>query len=298
MSPAKKVKSVKAYRITNNILINGEGDSERSLAYFYEFDDRGNRIKEISYDEGEAEQEVTRTFDNGNLMHETVLFITDQVSEEISHVYNSDGLICESVREYSDGSKERTTFEYEGKLLVKRVLYDDDGEVEQEDTFTYENGKVKDHTQMEYGALKKKAVRTYDDKGREIEELRTDEEGNELRVVFEPKDGDKMPDAKVMNTEGKVVEAIVYKYDDQGRLLQEMIESSAKGFKRLDTRYAYDEKGYLVKEETLDRNGLLRKRILREYDDDGILLSEQIHEENPEYGTLVNLTTEFEYEYF
>jgi antitoxin component YwqK of YwqJK toxin-antitoxin module len=117
-------------------------------------------------------------------------------------------------------------------------------------------------------------------------------------VIFEPKEKDKMPNAKVMNADGKVIEAIVYKYDEEGRLLQELIESTARGFKRIDTHYTYDEQGRLVIEETIDHNGVIRKRIDRMYDESGMVISEHLHEENPEYGSYYDLTTEFEYTFF
>lgn len=298
MSGEKKIKAVKAYRITNSILINGNGESTRDLAYFYEFDDDGNRIAEISYEEGNPEHEVKRTFENGNLVCEQITFVTDGVSEVVNNTYDDGGLIVSSVRTYSDGSNEKTEYHYQDGRLIRKVLLDDDGEIESEDNFSYENGKLKEHSVTEYGLLKSKIVRSYNEKGQEIEEIRIDEEGNALKVYFEPKDDKRLPDIKICNSDGKVVEAVVHRYDETGRLMQEIVESSMKGFKRLDTRYTYDERGFLVKEETLDKDGLMRKRILREYDEEGVLQSEQVHEENPEYGTLVNLTTEFEYEFF
>jgi hypothetical protein len=293
-----KVRSVTAFRVTNSIIGSGEGTSERDKAYFYEFDEDGNRIHELSFADGEEEQEVQRVYTNGHVVNEKIIFITDEVSEEVVYDYDDKGLIRSCTRTYSDGSTEKTEFTYDGDHLIRKVLLDDDGEAETEDVFKYENGRVTEHIQKEYGEEKKRSVRKYNEKGQEIEEIRSDDEGTVLKVIFEPKENDRMPDAKVYNADGKIIEAIMYRYDESGRLLQELVETTTKGFRRLDTRYTYDDNGRLILEETLDQNGVLRKRVNRVYDDHDMVVREHQHEENPDYGSYMDLTTEYEYTFY
>lgn len=293
-----KIRSVTAFRINNSILGGGEGHSERSRAYYYEFDENGNRVHEISYSDDEPEQEIKRVFNDGHLMNEEIHFITDDMKEIVKYEYDEKGLIQKVIRSYSDGSTEVAEYSYNDGHPSRKTIKDDDGEVETEDVFVYENGKLKEHTVIEYGEVKHHVLRRHNETGEPIEEVRKTEDGRTFKVVFEPKSDGKLPDTKVYNDQGKLVEVLVYRYDEQGRLVQELVETTNKGYRKMDTRYSYDDGNRITSEETLDQNGLVRKRISRQYDEDGTLVNEHVHEENPEIGSYYDLVTEFEYTHY
>lgn len=298
MSEDKKIRSVKAFRITHS-LISNRTDTEREPAYYYEFDANGNRLLEVTYNDGEEEQKTERAYANSHLTEETIHFITDEMFEKVSYVYNDEGLLVKSNREYSDGSVESAEYTYEGKNLIRKVIVNDEGDVEEEDIFSYEKDRMISHQRKEDGEITLIVKRKYDEQGNLIEEERDDrQEENHFKVLYTPAGANKAPDMKVMNSSGKVVEALAHVYDENGRLLREIMESNYKGFKRHDTSYVYDDIGRIIAEETIDQNGLVRKRVSREYDGDHIVLAEHLHEENPETGLLYDMTTEFEYTFW
>ncbi len=182
-------------------VIRGVNDEEFDIQghpnHYSEFDPDGRPLKEIRYNRhGEFEEMFAYGYDGqGNLISEKYYPQEDEIAEEKTIVRNEAGLILKALKHYQDGSVDTITFEYDQEgQLSKKVTTTDEGEVEQVETFEWEDGNlVHHHIFDENGDLVEELLDsdirqnqtrvTHNDRGQVISEEEIDEDGTVIMTV-------------------------------------------------------------------------------------------------------------------
>jgi hypothetical protein len=172
--------------------------------HYSEFDPEGRPLKEIKYNrQGEFEEMIAYGYDDrGNLVRESYYPEENEIAEEKTFVRNDAGVILHTLKHYQDGSIDTITFEYnEAEELIKRITTTDEGEVEQVETFAWENGEIVDHQIVDEDGelislpddsnIKTSQSRvTHNEKGQLVTEEELDEDGEVYMTVNRSYDDD------------------------------------------------------------------------------------------------------------
>lgn len=146
----KKTRSISVVR-HNYILRHDREDEldETALpSHYTEMDSAGRTIKEISYSAaGDFEEMFEYAYnEKGFLAHEKYSPEEGFVAEEKTFIRNDEGRLIEVKKRYQDGSVDTIDYQYdESGNLVRMTTTDDEGEVEETETFTWENGELSGH---------------------------------------------------------------------------------------------------------------------------------------------------------
>jgi hypothetical protein len=116
--------------------------------HYIEYDKDGHTLKETKYSrQGEFEEMVVYAYDDqGNLCCESYYPAEDEIAEEKTYIRNEAGQVVSALKKYQDGSLDTISYEYNSAgELIKLTTTTDEGEVEQVETFSWENGVLVDH---------------------------------------------------------------------------------------------------------------------------------------------------------
>ena len=190
-----------------------------SLNNEYEYDDKGNLVKETiwSGDTPISGREYVYD-DQGNLIQEKELRgMLDlpylQLSYTIDYTYDQDGNMTSMTVTYQNGSTARTDYVYD------------------------ENGNL---IRKEMGAVVVEYV--YDDKGNILEE-----KNNSTTVQYTYDQNGHLTQKISKNlTSGYVEYSFIYEYDGNGNVIKETQESQMNGHYKGVTSYTYDKNGNLI----------------------------------------------------
>jgi len=146
-------KMVRSITVTqHDYIIRNVNDEEVDIHghpnHYSEYDPDGRPLKEISYSrQGEFEEMYQYGYDpQGNLVHESYFPVEDEIAEEKTFVRNEAGQVLRALKHYQDGSLDTIAYEYnDAGALISRVTTTDEGEVEQVETFEWENGVMVKH---------------------------------------------------------------------------------------------------------------------------------------------------------
>ncbi|MCX6305838.1 MAG: hypothetical protein NT040_12815 [Bacteroidetes bacterium] len=174
-----------------------EVDIQGHPNHYSEFDRDGRPLKEIRYNRhGEFEEMFEYGYDaQGNLIRESYYQIENELAEEKTFIRNDAGVIQHALKHYQDGSLDTITYKYNAAgELVKRTTTTDENEVEQVETFEWENGTLVNHqivdedgeiiTGPEDSPVKPNQSRVvHNEKGQLITEEELDENGEVYMTV-------------------------------------------------------------------------------------------------------------------
>ena len=234
----------KVIRHTANVTAEGERYNEFK-SHIEEFDERGNRIKEIVFmEDGILETATGWKFGDDDKLLQQVSFVDlENFGERSNYVYNDEGKVEQVVIEYADGSKSIESFHKEGNRITASIK-DEDGEFEQgSSTLRDERGNViEESTLNERQEVTSKFTHEFSDKdlllrssyfnenGSFIFEVlyEYDEHGNPVRELRRDNRGDSIEDKQLKyNTENQLVELnindqqiIRREYNEKGRLIK------------------------------------------------------------------------------
>jgi hypothetical protein len=153
---SRKVKIRNVFRIDVPPEENHEDyrDFEGRIAYGKTIhDENGNLIGEDRYDDdGNLIGRMLYKYDeNNHLVGEETYDETGELEEKLSYERDADGKILNKFVHYLDGSVDTMKYEYVGKHLSRKVLMDEDGEIETEEKFTYNGDKLVKEEKYDYG---------------------------------------------------------------------------------------------------------------------------------------------------
>jgi YD repeat-containing protein len=221
----KKTRSISIVR-HNYILRYDQEDAldETGLpSHFTELDHEGRTLREISYSAaGDFEEMYEYTYnEKGELMREAYSPEEGLVAEEKTFIRNDDGRLLEVKKRYQDGSVDTIDYQYdEAGNLVRVTTTDDEGVVEETETFAWENGELAGHEIFDADGDPIPAPEPTELPSSTAQITRDDED----RVILEEE----------LNDEGEVITSIARNYNADG--LPESTEVFIDGQGRTVTR--------------------------------------------------------------
>lgn len=300
---SRKIKSIK--RFNQNFKNFRFGDiathaHDEYLELNVTLDEKGNTHEEVKFDStGEVEEKNSYEFDsNGKLISHTLLYAVDNVTEKKVFKRNEKGLLISEIKYYGDDAGEKTEYEYDEKDNVTAIIhYDEEGAFSSREEMRYdEKGSLSERISFDAGKNIISSLKFTSPENNTIEETEFDSSDNLLsKSVIKFDDKGKELSTIQTNLQGKLVSAITNIYDDRGNITEKIY----KDFYSKKLKYDYNEKDQLISQELFDDSGLLLRKNLFEYDDEGNVIAEQTYEmDTARGGRDKHFGTRYEYEFF
>lgn len=294
------IESIKVTRVEVKGGFKAQKPEENSFLFLEQyFDKENNKVKEIILsEEGDEEQTIIFEFNGENkIITEKHYFHFDEIEENTHFEYQED-LLVEKKKEYSYGSIETTKYTYnEYKLPISIIVLDEDGTEEESELFNYEGKNLVYYVKQ--NALIGKETEAwfkYDAHNRLIEEKKwTHHNLKTFTSFFDYSKNEVEPDVKVMNEKGAIIEAHVKTFNENKQLITHEIQHVDNGLKKLITSYEYNDLNKICFLETIDQKGEMQRRILSNYDENGLLMSEDKSEYAIEIGNINTFKLLYEY---
>lgn len=195
----KKTKSITITQF--DYIIRNVNDEEVDIHghpnHYSEYDHDGRPLKEIKYNRrGEFEEMLEYGYDDqGHLVRESYYPLENEIAEEKTFIRDETGVVLQALKKYQDGSLDTILYEYnESGQLIKRTTTTDEDEIDQVETFEWENGEIVNHqifdengeliSDIDETNIKPGQSRiTHNDKGQVITEEEIDEDGDVYMTV-------------------------------------------------------------------------------------------------------------------
>ncbi len=300
---SKKIKSIRRFNQNyKNFSFSDLTDhgAEEYLELIVLLNENGNTSEEIKFlSDSSIEEKNSFEYDpNGKLISQTLLYAIDNVTEKKVLTRNEKKLLVSEVKYYGSDSGERTNYEYNEKDILTAITnYDEEGEFISREEIKYDDkGSLAER--CTYDVDKKILSRisfTYPENN-QIEEVEYDINGtiaSKTNILFNEK-GKEISSVQT-NPHGKLITSIKNTYDERGNI----IEKIYKDFYSKNVKFEYNDKDLLISQELFDDSGLLLRKNLFEYDEDGNVIAEQTYEmDTTRGGRDKHFGTRYEYEFF
>ncbi|MCC7231557.1 MAG: hypothetical protein IT242_01330 [Bacteroidia bacterium] len=253
---------------------------EEYLEMQAEMDEQGNVVTESKFNaEGELEERNSYTWNSsGKLMSHELYYAVDDVTEHRVLTRDDKDRLISEVKYYGEDAGEKTEYSYDDKDNISEIkFYDEEGDFSAREVYSYskngsvsekyrygQDGKVTEHLTFTPGSEEKQVDETEfnpDGSVRSKTMVRFNDQGKEISSVQTTADG-------------KLISSVATMYDDRGNV----IEKKHKDFYSKTLRYEYDEADRVIVTELYDGSGLLLRKNIVSYNDDGQVLNEQTFE--------------------
>jgi antitoxin component YwqK of YwqJK toxin-antitoxin module len=146
----KKTKSITVTQFDYIITPDNEEevDEHGHPNHYTEFDPEGNALRDVRYNRlGEFEEMFEYSYDaKGNRTREVYYLSEDEVAEEKTFEHDEEGQLLRAFKHYQDGSLDTISYAYDEKGQLKScTTTTDEDEIEQVETFEWENGELVGH---------------------------------------------------------------------------------------------------------------------------------------------------------
>ncbi|MFM2206223.1 MAG: hypothetical protein RL213_198 [Bacteroidota bacterium] len=249
------------------------------LSFVAEMDEEGRVVRESKFDAvGELEEKNEfRYSPGGKLVEHVLLFAVEDVTERRVLRRDEKDLLLEELKMYGDDTGERTTYSYDpdGKPL-EIVHYDEEGELDHREEVLYtEAGEPSERKRYDKSNRLVAEVKYLKSDVLTVEQKDYSEEGKLLSVSIIRYDAAGNEVSYEQSTpDGKLISAVYSTYDERGNALERVY----KDFYSKTVRSSYDESNRLLSQELFDGSGLLLRKNLYDYDENGRLAAEQVFE--------------------
>jgi len=235
--------------------------------------------------DGQVEEIARREYDkDGFLTMMEILDAVGSILEKRTFEIDEKGRNAREFVHYSDDSADRIENTFDEKdRIVKRVLFDDDNELETAEVFEYQGDHLIREAELdakEY-VLKEKLF-AYSQKGLLEEEIVIDnEEDLYLKKEIQYNSEDKVEEITTYNKTGEALERLSYFYNEQSKPITIIEENRLQ---RNTTSLSYDQNSEVVLEEEKDHNGQLIRKVERSFNEKGLVEEIKVLTRNLTYG--------------
>ena len=264
------------------------------------FDEKGNVIVDSKYNaDGELEERHSYTFNqNGSLVSHSVEMPLDDVIERFVYKRNESDQLVHVTKFYGNDEGERTEYiSNENNLPIEITYYDADAQKESVEKFKYnEKQEVVEKTVLSFldDSQSKNYSYEYNDKGL-LMRYEVEGEGEKTITTYNYNTHDLEEKCTQVNANGKKTLEIISEYDENLRL----VKKTTRGYYTRITTLAYDEQGRLLEELLSDENNYVISRNAFQYNDDGRVEEEVIYETDlTRAGRDTHMMLRYEYELF
>lgn len=287
-----------------SVFLFDEKYNEKIPQVYREYDEYGNKIKEISYSaEEEIVEEKHFTYDEKNhLIEEKSHYAEDEVTQVIRYEYDAENRKTKSHKSYGETGDEDTTYysyDTSGNLIEERTE-NSEGELEHKETWRFDGSKLIENEVFDSEGKKIEYSRfSYSEKDALSEEIRYNTDADqELKIIYDHIVFGKFPDTTVYNAAGKIMQRTRHTFDEKEQLVQEVTETVDLFVKKFTSRYTYDDKGNRIEYSIVDKNENLISKIVYKHNEFNLLVEEAHHEEVIPGADLRQTKTITEYEFY
>lgn len=244
-------------------------------------------LSHINYDDfGSIETKIEFEFDEkGNCIKETNFYDEESVSETIINTYNENNKLTKSVTEYGDGSISiKSVVPANGNNEQIIETRDEDGVLESREVNIYDNDLLLKHLIYdEDNKLVRESVNEFNENQNIVKRIEIDYlEKQELLTTFEYNEKNNLIKFQKATQKGNIVEKLFLSYDEQDRVIEQKYSDG------VIFKYIYDDVNKSRIEERYDSNGYLRMKVFFDLSDGEIITNEDF----------VVYKVEYNYEYF
>ncbi|MEZ5197217.1 MAG: hypothetical protein R2764_12690 [Bacteroidales bacterium] len=297
---AKKKKSVSLFKkdLTPSSSRSAKAERKGRKHTYTEFDEKGNLVLEIKYnEEAEVDEKLEITYDdNGFIKEEKSFFEGNELSDHASYERDENGVIRKSFKHYQDGTTDTINYRYDTDgNLIEKVTVDSYDEVESKELATYENGKLILKEIYEYDELMAKETYLFDDYGNMIEHhtWSPDDGNRSYKHVYDEKGN--LIQSNQYNNKEELSGKAVYSYNKIGKVV-EAIEETPYGTSK--TSITYDENGNAVEQLETNSSGEVNNKVERKYNADNDVTEAVVFINFHGRSVDQNYVLNYEYTYF
>jgi hypothetical protein len=275
-----KIKSVKATRYDKKV--NSIMDTELSIVEspmsLTEYDEDGNVIHTMVWGaEGLVSEKFVFEYEGALRTKRMTYADEEELAETEYYEYNEDGNLIKTTLEYLDGSKDFTNHLYnEAKQMISSITVDDDGDEGQQEFWEYEgNNLIRYRMINDFGNLEEEQTYTYNDENLVVAKsiINNLNESNFSWKYQYNSDGKLIVEER-FNANGKPVEEVNYTYDEKGRVIEEKTENAKETIvKKMEYDEADNELYTIVREEDDD---ITLYEVWRKFDAESQQLSSKV----------------------
>lgn len=288
------LKKITVYR--HNLLGSDDQDQTGLLVNEVHYDEQGNEIARFTYNsEGELEEHIKMKLENG-LPVEERLELNGEPAEYVSRTFDEKGRLITLTKHYLEGGNDTTTYTYEGDHLVLKQVVDSDGEEGEKSQWKYSDNKLQHEVNYDNdGDLENEKIYTYDDDGllSEITEIAYND-GVAEKTVSVMDEQERLIAEKKYDAKGRLVARNIITYNEDGKAIQ-IEEENTRGKKIVTMEY--DEAGNNTFQQETDFDGSPSGHIERTFDKDGHVLEMVVVSEPSVYQPGQNYRLEYIYEF-
>lgn len=296
----RNIRRFNRYFKTFNFSNTQEIAEEEHLESNIELDTNGNTLSEEKFAaDGELEERNSYVYNTeGKLLEHTLLYAAEDATEKRVLKRDEGGKLLIETKYYGDDSGEHTEYVYDEKgEPIERRNYDEEGGFLSKDVFKYD-GKGGLSEQVSYDGDDKIISRTTFTSPDEKTVEQCEYEGNEKlisRTIAKFNEAGKETSSVQTTPEGKLIASVVSLFDEHGNVL----ERQYKDFYSKTVRYQYDDQNRCTMQELFDGNGMLLRKNVYEYDEQGNISREQTYEmDTSRGGRDKHFETRYEYDYY
>lgn len=242
--------NVKAQTTFDYDYLNGRPVKKGTRSLSIKFDNNGNKIEEIGYKlNGSVHYVQSYVYDNRSRMIEYAKYIgnREKLEYKITIKYNSAG---QKLNETGFNGTEafRNAYTYDGNGKLTEITYYIGNKVDEKRKLSYDGNNTEINVFNGAGVHLYRLVDTHDSRNNLIQELQYDNKNNLTRKMVYRYDakGNQIAEEKYMN--GKQVYATERTFDSKN-LLTEVYQENSGGTKFLSNKYKYDGQGRLIEEQ-------------------------------------------------
>lgn len=252
---------------------------EEYLEFLAEFDGQGNVVRESKFDSsGELEERNEYRYSpGGKLIEHVLLFAIEDVTERRVLRRDEQDRLLEELKMYGDDTGERMVYSYDDADHVLSVVrYDEEGELDFREEFTYdEKGDLATRNKFDRDSRVVEQLEVRRGDQLEMVQVEYNESGKPVSTTVSKFDaaGNEVSNLQT-SPDGKLISAVYSSYDDRGNA----VERVYKDFYSKTIRSEYDDQYRLLSQELFDSTGLLLRKNVYEYDENGNVITEQVFE--------------------
>lgn len=286
----------KSFNFSNTQEIGGEEHLESNI----EMDEKGNTLLEEKYgSDGELEERNTYAYNTeGKLLEHNLLFAAEDATERRILKRDEAGKLLMETKFYGDDSGEHTEYVYNDRgEPVERRNFDEEGNFISKDVFRYdEKGGLTEQITSDESEVVSSRITFANKDDKTIEQCEYGGDGKLVsRTIAVFNEAGKEISSVQTTPEGKLISSVHTLYDENGNVL----ERQYKDFYSKTVKYQYDANNRCIVQELFDGNGILLRKNMYEYDEDGNLEREQTYEmDTSRGGRDKHFETRYEYEFF
>ena len=180
-------------------------------------------------------------------------------------------------------------------MPVEKTTFDSDNEVEAQEFFLYDDGKLIETKALEFDQQVSREIIAYDESGRIAGSTKwqQNEESERHQNIWDEKN--RLVKVLTYNPDEKLIARLLYSYDDLNRIVGSEYETE-KG--RVITTVNYDEKGNAIRQIETNATGELNHTVARKFNENNDVIEARVFINR--HGRDVNeeYLLKYEYEYF